>query len=177
MRPCSIYRELILIFKLYICVLLPKNVLYKSNYIKICCLPPGDATSLSGGRRKWHVYTFFKMLRFIKVVSIYMGIFIWAEWQIEGKPVYSISSSWHENLGLAVAAKVWFCETSMAVLKRHLVTGGSMFSVGGFDVIPFLLLFGEENLRIQIKGVKALETPGASKELHRLERHLQWLVT
>ncbi|CAN6972731.1 unnamed protein product, partial [Brassica rapa subsp. trilocularis] len=59
---------------------------------------------------------------------------------------------------------------------RHLVTAGSMFSVGGFDVIPFLLLFGEENLRIQIKGVKALETPGASKDLHRLERHLQWLT-
>ena len=200
-----------------------------------------------------------------------MGIFIWA-----GKPVYSISSSWHENLGLAVAAKVWLCEPSMAVLKRyvvrrfvckfrvgdcsyrvrfhhshpnrhksnwfnpinqnitlhahynhdlafsacnlwsrrwfspikslgfipwssyssflfhsfgdsfvnvyclltfrHLVTAGSMFSVGGFDVILFLLLSGEETLRIQIKGVKALETSGASKDLHRLERRLEWLV-
>ncbi|CAF2142705.1 hypothetical protein YC2023_024795 [Brassica napus] len=56
------------------------------------------------------------------------------------------------------------------------LSAGSMFSVGGFDVILFLLLFGEENLRIQIKGVKALETPGASKDLHRLERHLQWLT-
>ncbi|KAG2266292.1 hypothetical protein Bca52824_073371 [Brassica carinata] len=64
----------------------------------------------------------------------------------------------------------------MAVLKRHQLTAGSMFSVSGFDVILFLLLFGEENLKIQMKGVKALETPGASKDLHRLERHLQWLV-
>ena len=203
-------------------------------------------------------------------------VFIWAELRTEGKPVYSISSSWHTNLGLAVAAKVWFCEPSMAVLKRYVVrrfvckfrvgdcsyhvrfhpshpnryksnwfnpitqsftlhahynhdlassasnpssrrwfspikslglipwssyslflfhsfgdsfanvyslltfrhqlTAGSMFSVSGFDVILFLLLFGEENLKIQMKGVKALETPGASKDLHRLERHLQWLL-
>ncbi|CAG7888635.1 unnamed protein product, partial [Brassica rapa] len=54
-----------------------------------------------------------------------------------------------------------------------------MYYVTSFDVTRygFFFCFGQENLRIRgFKSVKALETPGVSKELHRLERHLQWTV-